>query len=119
MHEVAAFLDKMRDCTNPGGRIAVMGPNFRYCPREYFDFADHRVILTEKSTAEQLYDGGAIDVIDGGHVTVPTFGIYDTKGDWIIEGENREHYVVDDAFFQRTFAPIPWEASEEGRHYGC
>jgi hypothetical protein len=29
-------------------------------------------------------------------------------GDWIIEGENREHYVVDDAFFQRTFAPIPW-----------
>jgi hypothetical protein len=40
-------------------------------------------------------------------------------GDWIIEGENREHYVVDDAFFQRTFAPIPWEAAEEGRHYGC
>jgi hypothetical protein len=40
-------------------------------------------------------------------------------GDWIIEGENQERYVVDDAFFQRTFAPIPWEPIEEGRYYGC
>jgi hypothetical protein len=40
-------------------------------------------------------------------------------GDWIIEGENHERYVVDDAFFQRTFAPIPWEPESEGRHYGC
>lgn len=56
--EVAAFLDKMRDCTRPGGRIAVMGPNFRYCTREYFDFADHRVILTEESATEHLYAAG-------------------------------------------------------------
>lgn len=40
-------------------------------------------------------------------------------GDWIIEGENHERYVVDDAFFQRTFTPIPWEPANEGRHYGC
>lgn len=40
-------------------------------------------------------------------------------GDWIIEGENHEHYVVDDAFFQRTFTPIPWEPVEEGKDYGC
>ena len=40
-------------------------------------------------------------------------------GDWIIEGENHERYIVDNAFFQRTFAPIPWEPSSEGRHYGC
>ena len=56
--QVAAFLDKMRDCANPGGRIAVMGPNFRYCAREYFDFADHRVILTEESATEHLYAAG-------------------------------------------------------------
>jgi hypothetical protein len=41
------------------------------------------------------------------------------RGDWIIEGENREHHVVDDAFFQRTFAPIPREPVEDGRGYGC
>jgi tricorn protease len=29
---------------------------------------------------------GSPSLIDGGHVTVPTFGIYDTKGNWIIEG---------------------------------
>ena len=40
-------------------------------------------------------------------------------GDWIIEGENHERYIVDNTFFQRTFAPIPWEPSNEGRNYGC
>lgn len=40
-------------------------------------------------------------------------------GDWIIEGEDHERYVVDNAFFQRTFAPIPWEPANEGRNYGC
>jgi hypothetical protein len=46
-----------------------------------------------------------------------------SKGDWIVRGENGETYVVDDAFFQRTFTPLqtyPWEwRPEEGRHYGC
>lgn len=40
-------------------------------------------------------------------------------GDWIIEGEDHERYVVDNAFFQRTFAPILWEPANEGRDYGC
>jgi hypothetical protein len=40
-------------------------------------------------------------------------------GDWIIEGENHERYIVDNTFFQRTFAPVSWEPSSEGRHYGC
>ena len=40
-------------------------------------------------------------------------------GDWIIEGENHERYIVDNPFFQRPFAPIPWEPSNEGRNYGC
>ncbi len=37
-------------------------------------------------------------------------------GDWIIEEEN-QRYIVDNTFFQRTFAPIPWTPSSEGRHY--
>ncbi len=34
-----------RGCTTPwrrGGRIAIMGPNFRYCAREYFDWPTTR-----------------------------------------------------------------------------
>lgn len=30
---------------------------------------------------------GAPLLVDGGHVTVPTFSIYDTSGEWIIEGQ--------------------------------
>lgn len=55
---VARFLERMWDCSRPGGRIAIIGPNFRYCPREYFDYADHRVVLTEQSVAEHLYAAG-------------------------------------------------------------
>jgi len=44
------------------------------------------------------------------------------RGDWVVRGEDGECYVVDDAFFQRTFVPIqkyPWERAEETRSYGC
>jgi hypothetical protein len=55
---VAEFLERMYECLIPGGRIAVMGPNFRHCAREYFDFADHNVILTERGVEEHLYAAG-------------------------------------------------------------
>jgi SAM-dependent methyltransferase len=55
---VAAFLERMYECVAPGGRIAIMGPNFRYCAREYFHFADHTVVLTERAVEEHLYAAG-------------------------------------------------------------
>ena len=41
---------------------------------------------------------GAPPLIDGGRVTVPTFRIYDTKGEWVIEGHgvDPDIRVVDD-----------------------
>ena len=56
--EVGAFLQRLRRCTAPGGRIAVMGPNFRYCAREYFDCADHMLPLTHVAVEEHLYAAG-------------------------------------------------------------
>ena len=56
--EVAAFLERMYRCLKPGGRIAIMGPNFKYAYRQYFDFADHTVILSELGLAEHLYGAG-------------------------------------------------------------
>ncbi|MBV8672895.1 MAG: hypothetical protein JOZ33_05630 [Acidobacteriaceae bacterium] len=44
------------------------------------------------------------------------------RGDWVIRGEDGECYVVDDAFFQRTFTPLQshsWENSNEPRSYGA
>jgi hypothetical protein len=55
---VADFLERMHDCMSPGGRIAIMGPNFRFCAREYFDYADHTVTLTERGVEEHLYAAG-------------------------------------------------------------
>lgn len=40
-------------------------------------------------------------------------------GDWIVEGENSELYIVDNAFFQRTFAPVPSIPQQEERSWGC
>ena len=56
--DVAAFLTRMCEALRPGGRIAVMGPNFRYCYKNYFDFADHTTILSDLSVAEHIYGAG-------------------------------------------------------------
>jgi hypothetical protein len=56
--EVAAFLAKLHAAQSPRGRIAVLGPNFQYCYRQYFDCADHTVALTHLSVAEHLYGAG-------------------------------------------------------------
>jgi hypothetical protein len=55
---VSTFLERMRDVTAPGGRIAIMGPNFRYCADDYFDCADHTLIFTHVAIAEHLYTAG-------------------------------------------------------------
>jgi ubiquinone/menaquinone biosynthesis C-methylase UbiE len=62
--EVSSLLEKMYTHLKPGGRIAIMGPNFKYAYRSYFDFADHTVILSELGVAEHLYGAGfSIDKI--------------------------------------------------------
>jgi SAM-dependent methyltransferase len=55
---VYEFLRKMFEVTKPGGRIAIMGPNFRYCADRYFDFADHIVVLTHLAVVEHLHTAG-------------------------------------------------------------
>ena len=55
---VSPFLEKMASLTAPGGRIAIMGPNFRYCKNDYFDMADHVTILTHRSVEEHLVAAG-------------------------------------------------------------
>ena len=55
---VAAVLCKLYSAMEPGGRIAVVGPNFRYCARTYFDCADHTVVLSHVAVAEHLYAAG-------------------------------------------------------------
>ena len=72
---VADVLGKLHAAMEQGGRIAIMGPNFRYCAREYFDCADHTVILTHVAVAEHLHSAG-FDVT----AVVPRFLPYSFRG---------------------------------------
>jgi SAM-dependent methyltransferase len=55
---VGSLLGRLRGFTKPGGVMAIMGPNFRYCAKTYFDCADHTLALTHVSVAEHLYAAG-------------------------------------------------------------
>jgi ubiquinone/menaquinone biosynthesis C-methylase UbiE len=55
---VADLLSRLRSACKPEGRIAVMGPNFAYCSKQYFDCADHVLALTHTSVEEHLYAAG-------------------------------------------------------------
>jgi SAM-dependent methyltransferase len=58
--DVGTFLARMRACLRSGGRIAIMGPNFRYTRREYFDMADHTLVHTHKAIVEHLAAAGFV-----------------------------------------------------------
>jgi hypothetical protein len=55
---IGTLLARLRASMEPGGTLAVLGPNFRYCPRRYFDCADHTLALTHVAVAEHLYAAG-------------------------------------------------------------
>jgi len=55
---VGNVLARIRESMSPGGCLAVMGPNYRYCAREYFDCADHTLALTHVAITEHLHAAG-------------------------------------------------------------
>lgn len=52
--ELIHVLGRCRAWLRPGGQLIVLQPNFRFAYREYFDFIDHRLILTDRSMVEAL-----------------------------------------------------------------
>jgi SAM-dependent methyltransferase len=56
--DISELLERLLNLLRPGGVLGVMGPNFRYCSREYFDCADHRIALSDRAVAEHLYGAG-------------------------------------------------------------
>ena len=51
---VLTLLGAVHRVLRPGGSVMILQPNFRLVPRRYFDFLDHRVILTDASLVEAL-----------------------------------------------------------------
>lgn len=52
--QLLAVLTAVGRVLKPGGRLMILGPNFRYCFREYYDYFDHHLPLTEQAVVEAL-----------------------------------------------------------------
>ena len=56
--DVLALLQRVRELLRPGGTVVILQPNFRLTGAAYFDFIDHRTILTDKGVEEALEIAG-------------------------------------------------------------
>ena len=58
--EMLAVLRAVRAVLKPAGRFMILGPNFRYCYRDYFDYFDHHLALTDRAVGEALEVAGFV-----------------------------------------------------------
>ncbi|HEY0797691.1 MAG TPA: class I SAM-dependent methyltransferase, partial [Candidatus Baltobacteraceae bacterium] len=56
--DVLALLRRIRRLLAPGGRVVILQPNFRLLGWRYFDFIDHKTILTDAGIREALEIAG-------------------------------------------------------------
>lgn len=52
--QLLATLREVRRTLRPGGRLLVLQPNIRFAYREYWDFLDHHLPLSDRSLTEAL-----------------------------------------------------------------
>ena len=48
------YLKQLRQALKSNGKLAIMGPNFRFSAPEYYDFADHLLPLSDRTIEEHL-----------------------------------------------------------------
>lgn len=73
--ELIQVLSFCFDRLKPGGSLLVIQPNFKYSYREYYDFIDHYLPITDASLTEVLRAiGFSIEVM------IPRFLPFSTKG---------------------------------------
>ena len=52
--DVFKYLLQLRKSLKPDGKLAIMGPNFRFSANVYYDFADHLLPLSDRTVEEHL-----------------------------------------------------------------
>jgi SAM-dependent methyltransferase len=83
--QVLAVLRSVLQVLRPGGSLLILGPNFRYCLKEYFDYFDHYLPLTEKAVVEALELAGfRVEVVQAR--TLPfTFRSHLPSWPWLVK----------------------------------
>jgi SAM-dependent methyltransferase len=56
--DVGATLEQLRSILKPGGRLGVLGPNYRFCYDEYFDDYTHVSVFSDRSLGDLLQAHG-------------------------------------------------------------
>src|SRR5208282_5594149 len=56
--DILALFKEVRRVLVPGGKILLLGPNIKYAYREYWDFFDHYLPLSDTSVGEALVLSG-------------------------------------------------------------
>ena len=56
----SAVMQEVRRVLRPGGRFIVLGPNIRFAHREYWDYYDHYLALSDRSLVEGLTLNGFV-----------------------------------------------------------
>ncbi len=72
--QVMEVMKEIHRVLKVGGRMVILMPNIRYAYREYWDFFDHQIPLTEKSVVEATLMAGFKS-----QVVIPAFLPYTTK----------------------------------------
>jgi ubiquinone/menaquinone biosynthesis C-methylase UbiE len=64
--DIMVTLSEVFRVLKPGGKILILQPNIRYLYKEYWDFFDHHIPLSDKSLVEALQIAGfsIAEVID-------------------------------------------------------
>lgn len=56
--QILDVLKAARSVLKIGGKVLILGPNFRHCVGDYYDYFDHHLPLTDRSVAESLQLAG-------------------------------------------------------------
>jgi len=72
--ELEKVLKEVTRILKPSGHLLILGPNIRYSYKEYWDFFDHHLPLSDRSMCEALMQNG-FEIVK----TIPRFLPYTTK----------------------------------------
>lgn len=85
IEDAIAILNKAKQVLKKRGKLIIIGPNMRFAYREYWDFIDHRLALSDLSLSELL------NMLDFRIIKqIPRFLPFSTKSrypkvDWLVE----------------------------------